>query len=435
MSDYSTTKLCACGKLHTKTVDDFITAKGAVNKLPEYIKSYNAKKAFIVADVNTYPLAGEKICALLDANGIGHAQYIFSEKNLEPDEHSVGSAVMHFDNSCDIIVTIGSGVLNDISKILATVAAKPYIIVATAPSMDGYASNSSSMARDGLKISLPSKCPNVIIGDVDILKTAPAHMAKSGLGDMLAKYVSICEWRIANLIMGEYYCEEIANLVRKALKKCVDNASGLLKNDETSISAVFEGLILSGNAMEYAGISRPASGGEHYISHIWDMRGLSFGSTVDLHGIQCAIGTRYTIAAYEQIKKLVPDKEKACAYVRSFDLSEWNDSLRKFVGDGAEAMIDLEKKEGKYDAEKHSKRIELIADSWDKILKIIEEELPSLEEFDRILDVIEAPKTAGEIGIDDSIVPMTFKASKDIRDKYVLPRLAWDLGVIDEIKF
>lgn len=427
--------VCECGKKHLCTVDSYIIEKGAINKLPEFIKRYDAKKAFILADVNTYPQAGDKICALLDGCGVGYSKYVFSQKSLEPDEYSVGSAVMHFDASCDIIVTVGSGVLNDISKILATVADRPYIVVGTAPSMDGYASNSSSMVRDGLKISLPSKCPNVIIGDVDILKTAPEHMAKSGLGDMLAKYISICEWRISNLINGEYYCEKVADLVRTALKKCVDNADGLLKKDDEAIAAVFEGLIISGNAMEYAGISRPASGAEHYMSHVWDMRGLSFGSAVELHGIQCAVGTRYALAVYEQIKKLVPDVKKALAYAEGFDIENWNNQLREFIGDGAESMIALEKKERKYSVEKHRDRIKLIIDNWDKILKIIDEELPTMEELDRVLDAIKCPKTAGEIGIDETIVPKTFKASKDIRDKYVLPRLAWDLGVIDELEF
>ncbi len=426
---------CACGKVHLCSLDEYTIGKGTVNKLPDYIKKYGAKKVFLVSDVNTFAVAGDRIIALLEENRITYTSYTFNEKALEPDEHSVGSVVMHYDTACDIIVTIGSGVLNDISKILATVTGKPYIIVATAPSMDGYASNSSSMARDGLKISLPSKCPNVIIGDVDILKTAPLHMAKSGLGDMLAKYVSICEWRISNLITGEYYCEKVAELVRAALKKCVDNASGLLENDETAIAAVFEGLIISGNAMEYAGLSRPASGGEHYISHVWDMRGLAYGTKVDLHGIQCAIGTRYTVKIYEQIKKMIPDVKKARDYAESFDVNDWNRQLREFVGGGAEAMIALEVKEQKYSVQKHRERIAFIAENWDKILKIIDEELPTLKEIEKILDTIKAPKTASEIGIDESILPLTFKASKDIRDKYVLPRLAWDLGVIDELEF
>lgn len=428
-------KTCECGKIHTCSLDDYTVGKGVIEKLPEYLERYGAKKAFVIADANTFPVAGNKVISLLDACGAAHTEYVFPQKELEPDERSVGAAVMHYDYSCDVIITIGSGVLNDISKILATVANKPYIIVATAPSMDGYASNSSSMARDGLKISLPSKCPNVIIGDVDILKTAPIHMAKSGLGDMLAKYVSICEWRISNLINGEYYCEKIAELVRSALKKCVDNAEGLLKNDDEAISAVFEGLVISGNAMEYAGISRPASGAEHYMSHVWDMRGLSFGTKVDLHGIQCAVATRYIINVYEQIKAVKPDLDKALEFVREFDTDAWFDTLREFIGGGAEAMISLEKKERKYDVQKHRERVASIIENFNRILEIIDEELPTPKEFDRILEAIEAPKTASEIGIDESIIPLTFKAAKDIRDKYVLPRLAWDLGVIDEIEF
>lgn len=428
-------EFCECGRRHTCTLDGYFVGKGAIARLTDCLEKLGARRAFILADVNTFAVAGEAVKALLDGCGVSHSEYVFSEVSLEPDERAVGSAVMHFDRSAEVIITVGSGVLNDISKILATVSGKPYIIVATAPSMDGYASNSSSMARDGLKISLPSKCPNYIIGDVDILKTAPVKMAKSGLGDMLAKYVSICEWRIAALICGEYYCEKIAELVRSALKRCVDNAGGLLKGDDEAIAAVFEGLIISGSAMEYAGVSRPASGGEHYISHVWDMRGLSFGSAVDLHGIQCAIGTRYTVKAYEQIKALTPDVKAARAYAEGFDLDAWNATLREFIGGGAEAMIALEKKEGKYDVAKHAERIERIAASWDEILRIIDEELPSLKEIDRILDLIDAPKTASEIGIDEGIVPLTFKASKDIRDKYVLPRLAWDLGIIDSIKF
>ncbi len=151
--------------------------------------------------------------------------------------------MMHYDPTCDIVVAVGSGVMNDIGKIVANVTSNPYVIVGTAPSMDGYASGTSSMAMDGLKVSLPSACANVIIGDIDILKEAPKRLLQAGLGDMLAKYVSICEWRIANLITGEYYCETIAQMVRDALKKCADNAEGLLQREEEAIKAVFEGLI------------------------------------------------------------------------------------------------------------------------------------------------------------------------------------------------
>ncbi|MBQ8802309.1 MAG: sn-glycerol-1-phosphate dehydrogenase [Tyzzerella sp.] len=424
---------CTCGKTHTTQVDDVIVGNGVLLKLPEVIKKYQAKKAFILADENTYKAAGERVCEILNTNGIAYSKYVYEGVSPEPDEHAVGSAIMHYDSSCDIIVAVGSGVMNDIGKIVCNTTGHPYIIVATAPSMDGYASGTSSMAMDGLKVSLNSACANVIIGDVDIMKEAPLHMLKAGLGDMLAKYVSICEWRIANVITGEYYCETIASMVRSALKKCADNAEGLLKREDEAVKAVFEGLIIGGVAMSYAGVSRPASGVEHYFSHVWDMRALEFGTNMDLHGIQCAIGTLLASRLYEQIKEMTPDKEKALAYAKAFDYADWSSCLREFLGKSAEAMIALEAKERKYDPELHAERLEIILNKWDEILGIMGEELPSSAQIEKLLTDIDAPKTVEEIGLDSSSLGITFKATKDIRDKYVLSRLAWDLGVIDEL--
>ena len=424
---------CDCGKKHSTQVDDVIVEKGAINRIPEVVARYNAKKVFVLADENTYKAAGEKVCAILEGNKIAYTKFVFAGESPEPEEFAVGSCMMHYDSSCDMIIAVGSGVINDIGKIVANVTSHPYVIVGTAPSMDGYASGTSSMAMDGLKVSLPSACANVIIGDIDILKDAPKRLLQAGLGDMLAKYVSICEWRIAHLITGEYYCETIAEMVRVALKKCVDNAEGLLKRDEEAIKAVFEGLIIGGVAMSYAGVSRPASGVEHYFSHVWDMRALEFGTSMDLHGIQCAIGTLISAKVYEQIKEMTPDKEKALAYASQFNYADWSKTLKEFLGKSSDAMIALEEKEHKYDVELHQKRLDLILEKWDEILTIIEAELPSSAQIEKILDDIEAPKTPEEIGLGDTSLELTFKATKDIRDKYVLSRLAWDLGVIEEL--
>ena len=299
--------------------------------------------------------------------------------------------------------------------------------------MDGYASATSSMSMDNLKTSLNSRCADVIIGDVDILKNAPEHMLKAGLGDMLAKYVSIAEWRIANIITGEYYCEAVAQLIRDALKKCVDNAAGLLTRDEEAIRAVFEGLVIGGIAMAYAGVSRPASGVEHYFSHVWDMRGLEFGTQVDLHGIQCAMATMKSVKLYEAVKSVTPDEEKAFAAVEAFDYGKWSEQLRCFLGKSGETMIAQEQRERKYDKSTHPARYQIIAENWDTILKIIEEELPSAEELSRIMDTIGISQDLNTIGVGSECAKLTFKATKDIRDKYVLSRLAWDLGILDEL--
>jgi len=424
---------CKCGKNHTVAVDDVVIGKGVINRLPEFVKKYGSQKPFILADRNTFAAAGERVCNVLDEQRISYSQYIFASDNLEPDEKAVGSAVMHFDSSCDLIIAIGSGVINDIGKILSNVSGRKYIIVGTAPSMDGYASATSSVAMDGLKVSLNSRCADVIIGDTDVLKEAPLHMLKAGLGDMLAKYVSIAEWRIAHIITGEYYCEQVAELIRQALRKCADNAAGLLKREEQAVEAVFEGLVIGGVAMAYAGVSRPASGVEHYFSHIWDMRGLEFGTQVDLHGIQCATATLQAVKLYEEVKKLTPDVIKAKTYVENFSFDGWKEQLRAFLGNSAETMIAQEEREGKYDKRTHPSRFERIVRNWDVIVQILDDELPASEQLEEILQTIGISGDLQSLGVDSRTAKLTFLATKDIRDKYVLSRLAWDLGVLDDL--
>lgn len=423
---------CKCGRPHTFSAQ-ICTGDGVLTQIPGYIAQFGAKKVFVLSDKNTYEAAGKQVCDILTDANIPLTSYSFSHYPMEPDEYSVGAALMHYDPACDFIIAVGSGVINDIGKILSCHCNKPYMIVATAPSMDGYASATSSMTRDGLKISLPSRGADVILGDIRILQQAPLHMMKSGLGDMLAKYVSICEWRIAHLITGEYYCEEVAALIRSALQKCIDHAEGLLKRDAAAVQAVFEGLVIGGVAMNYAGLSRPASGVEHYISHVLDMRAVEFGTPMDLHGIQCAIGTLIAAKLYEKLKNITPDRGKALTYVEAFDYEAWSQTLRSLLGKGAESMVALEAKENKYDKDAHKARLDFILEHWADILEIIDEELPSSQQLEAILDQIDAPKTLAAIGIEEDMLPVIFAATKDIRDKYVLSRLAWDLGILDEI--
>ena len=433
MVNYLKNPNCPCGKQHGADIYEVVTGKGAICRLPEFVRLLGCKRPFLLADENTFAAAGRQVCNALESLDISYSQYIFSGKSLEPDERAVGAACMHFDTRCDLIVGVGSGVINDIGKILSNISGKKYIIVATAPSMDGYASATSSMSMDGLKVSLPSRCADVIIGDTDVLKNAPKHMLQAGLGDILAKYVSIAEWRIAHLITGEYYCEQVAQLIRNTLKKCADNAKGLLSREGSAIEAVFEGLVISGVAMAYAGVSRPASGVEHYFSHIWDMRGLSLGTPMDLHGIQCAMATFHAVRLYEKLSRMTPDAEKAKAYVDGFSYDDWKEQLQIFMGSSAETMIAQEEKEGKYDKSTHPARLEKILQNWDAILQILQEELPTAQELTDLLQTIEISTDLQTLGVDSQTAKLTFRATKDIRDKYVLSRLAWDLGVLDEL--
>ena len=147
---------CPCGEHHSAKLEKLIVRSGALEEIPGLVKEYGGKKVFVLTDCNEYAAAGEQVCGILKSAGIPYSLYVFPQKALEPDEYAVGAAAMHYDTSCDLIIGVGSGVVNDIGKILANLTGHTYFIAGTAPSMDGYASATSSMSRDGLKISLPS---------------------------------------------------------------------------------------------------------------------------------------------------------------------------------------------------------------------------------------------------------------------------------------
>lgn len=416
-----------CGRKHYGFLDSAYIGPSAVLKLPEAIKRYDAKKAYVLCDVNTYRAAGEKVCEILKENGIEYNLHVIDRDRPAPDDRTVGEAVMFAENSGDIVVAVGGGVINDTGKIIAAMKNVPDIIVATAPSMDGFASATSSMERCGFKVSVNSKCPNVVIGDTDILRKAPMRMTLSGIGDMLAKYVSIAEWKIARLLLNEYYCDVIADIVNVSLEKVVKNSKAALAGDETAICDIMEGLVLSGMCMNYAGISRPASGMEHYVSHIIDMRALEFGTPSDFHGIQCGIATLETIKVYEKIASRIPDYEYARGEVDRFDPDGWNAFLRERLGRGADAMIAKERTEGKYDKERHAERLGNIISSFGEIMKIAAS-LPESGKLEKFMTDIGHPTEFTEIGLKKNEIEDSFVMAKDIRDKYVLGRLLWDLG-------
>jgi len=424
---------CRCGKHHHTDVREVRIGKGVLRQLPEIVKKYGGTKPFLLSDRNTYAAAGKEAESVLKESSMDFMGFSFPREHLEPDEFSVGQAAINFDRSCDFIVGIGTGTINDISKMLSKVTGLRYLIVGTAPSMDGFASNTSSMIVNGVKVSLDSACPVAILADPDVVCQAPMKMLQAGLGDMLAKYVSICEWRISHRINGEYYCEEVAALVRRSLKKCAESAGGLADRDPKAVTDVLEGLILSGIAMGFAGISRPASGVEHYFSHVWDMRALEFHTGSDLHGIQVGIGTILALKVYERIRTIQPDRIKALEYVNRFDMKRHNAFLKEFLGSSAGSLILLEKKEGKYDREKHAKRLDIILEGWQDILDIMEEELPPRSEAAALLQSVGAPVDPEALGLSGEVVRKTFHATRDIRDKYNASRLLWDLGMAEDV--
>ncbi len=421
---------CDCGKAHEVILEDIRIGSHILEEIPDLVRKHGSR-VFMISDRNTWDAAGKDVADILESQGMLAGSWSFEKEKVEPDEAAVGSVLMHFNTDCDYIVVVGSGTLNDIGKLTSAVTGRPYMIVGTAPSMDGFASATSSVIRDGLKISLGTTAPVAFVADTSIMKDAPARLLQAGIGDMFAKYISICEWRISHVINDEYYCPKIASLVRDALNRCAKNAKALMNRDEEAVQAVTEGLVYAGLAMAMAGVSRPASGMEHYFSHVWDMRGEEFKTPADYHGIQCGIATGTCIRIYDSIQKISPDYNTAKEYVEAFSWEDWKKQLKAFLGRSADAMIALEEREQKYNIATHPARFSRIAENWDSILKIIEEELPTQEEYRNLMEEIGLTETHEDLGHSVSETRLTFYATKDIRDKYIGSRLLWDLGMLE----
>jgi len=353
---------------------------------------------------------------------------------IAPAEWETGSIIMHFDPSCDMFLAVGSGVLNDLCKVAAHATGRPTAVVGTAPSMDGYASNSSSMEMNHVKVSLYNHGPEGILLDSEILAQAPMRMLWAGLGDMVAKYIAVCEWRISNLVTGEYYCEDVAELMRAALRKLMAVSDRITSRDPDAIAAIAEGLVLAGIGMAYAQISRPASGLEHYFSHMWEMMALERGVPYDLHGIQVGVGTLLTMKIYRKLLSdgTKPDRQRAEAHMRAFDRAEWEDQVRRIFGKTADEIIAIEDRVHKNDPARHAKRLDNIIAHWDDILAIIREELPDYDELHDAMAATGMPLTPADIDIPTQDVVNAFVGARDIRDKYLSCSLLWDMGLTEE---
>ena len=426
---------CSCGKIHRCGLRFFRAGPGAVRTLPEALRERGRHRPMVVMDVNTEKAAGEKVRSVLREAGIPWPEFVFpaQEGKMEPDEYAMGALTMAMDPACDVILAVGSGVINDCCKVMAHACRLPSMVVCTAPSMDGYCSNSASMIQNHLKVSLYNACPEAIIADTDILATAPDIMLQAGLGDMLAKYVSICEWRISHLVHGDPYCEEIAGMVRACLKKIVDQADGLMKREPEALKAVLEGLVISGISMAFAEISRPASGLEHYFSHLWEMQALQRGKPSDLHGIQVGVGTLLTLWIYEHMLNMEKvDTDKAERAMASFDPEAWKARIEALFGSIAPSVLEIEEKAGKNLPETQKAHLKIISENWEEIRKIIREELPKREQVYALMKRCGMPLTPADLNLTMQDTMDALMGSREIRDKYLTSSLLWDLGLLDD---
>ncbi len=275
--------------------------KDGALRFPEFTENIKGKSVLAVADINTekylLPLLDEIKPFIKDVELL-----VFDAEELVPDEDAYGKMEEKAKGK-DWILVAGSGTLNDLGKYVGAKLKIKNSTLATAPSMDGYISTVAAIMTEGRKVTLPAQSPSDVLVDADVLVTAPSHMIGAGIGDIIGKYNSLLDWRMANLKNGEPINEESVELTLKAVDCVLNNMDKILEYNPQGMIYLMDALITSGYAMVIAGNSRPASGGEHHTSHWLEMDYVKKGLPVPLHGIKVGLGTLVCISLYRYLKE------------------------------------------------------------------------------------------------------------------------------------
>ena len=293
---------CSCGHEHSIKIGTLAVGPGASSRVAETAAAYAPRRILLVADVHTFAVLGERVLQQLKDAGLAADAYVFPEQHLHPDAFAVGRLFLEASDEkagYSLLIAVGSGVLNDMTRLVSGRLGLPYFIVCTAPSMDGYAGSSSPIVCRGTKLSFYSHYADAIFADTDVMSGAPREMIAAGFGDVLGKYTALADWLLGERERGEYRCPLISDFMRGALETCAASAEGVANRDPEAVGHLTEALILSGMAMGLAGVTRPASGCEHHIAHYCDIDAVANGRDYPLHGASVGVAELAMLRFYE----------------------------------------------------------------------------------------------------------------------------------------
>lgn len=303
---------CKCGRRHRLPIRRFVYQPGAVNTLSAVISEcegeYPSQRTLVVADRRTWEVCGEGVYHSLQQDGLK------SERIIVPDGASSGPVCddttyawlrdqIH-DRPPDIVLAVGSGVINDLCKWACFELDIPYLVVATAASMNGYAAANVAAKISGVKVLIEARPPVAVVAEPAVIVGAPSQMTAAGFGDMVARYQSHADWVMNNMLLGEYYCAYCAEMATDLERLYLRHPQDVRQAKSEAIKGLFEVLFWTGTAMTLVGTSAPASGGEHLLSHTLDMMADLNNEKHDLHGRQVGLGTIFSAAIYEKLLAL-----------------------------------------------------------------------------------------------------------------------------------
>ncbi|HET6439267.1 MAG TPA: iron-containing alcohol dehydrogenase [Anaeromyxobacter sp.] len=296
-----------------------------------------------VADQRTWAVAGGRCARALRSAGFTVAERILKDPpgggSPVCDEVAKEELAAEIPGA-DLLVAVGSGVVNDLTKWIAGERGVRYAVYATAASMNGYSAANVAPSIRGVKSLFRARAPLAIGADPAVIEAAPFELTASGLGDAIAKPVSTADWLMNHRLFGEEYSPPVAQIIDRIETSYVGEPERLLHRDPGAVRALFEALVFSGCAMTLQGSSVPASGGEHLVSHTLDMLAHVEGTRHDLHGRQVGVATIFAAALYQRI--CAREALELCPAMVPLDLRLWGPIAEAVAGEHAKKRASAE---------------------------------------------------------------------------------------------
>ncbi len=408
---------CKCGMAHKCSIDYVIIGENACDELPRITDGYSG--ILLVADKNTYKACGEIVAAKL-GDKLADTLIYKNEGIIVPNEAAIDALQDRVTNATDLIVGVGSGVINDLCKIVSFKNKLPYYIVATAPSMDGYASKGSALILDGMKVTLNANVPKAIIADVNVLAAAPFEMIQAGYGDIIGKYSCLNDWRLSACVNNEYLCPFVMNATYETVDTTVRLADGIRERDTAALGALMEALVAVGILMAYVGNSRPASGSEHHLSHYFEIVGIERHEDYLAHGIDVCFSAIETAKLRERLIAV----DNIDSYEYRFDRDAYEREIRRIYGSVADEVISLQNKMGWYNID----RVSIYKEKWSEI-KAILSDCPSSSGMLTLCEKVGLNYETYTSLYGDQKIADALLYAKDLKDRYSVLWMNYDLNV------
>ena len=250
----------------TKTL---LVADDAIDRTAKVFKThFGDQLPVVVTDETSFRVLGDLVNQNLTASGLNTlSPFVFPQTpRLHPDYERVTELAEFLKGNHAIPVAVGSGTINDITKLASYEAGRQYMVVGTAASVDGYCSYGAAISRGGLKRTLACPGPVAVVADTRVLRDAPPKMTAAGYGDLAAKLTSGADWIIADMLGIDSIDPQAWDMVQVDLRKWLGGAKKLSAGDPQAFGNLFEGLTMCGLAMQFMQRARPISGSEHLLN-------------------------------------------------------------------------------------------------------------------------------------------------------------------------